>query len=186
VLVLRFSGMNYSLSEYFSNEYHYPVLVGVGTTPAYKGKIKMATAIFESDNSESPIQTVRSTMSVSIDDSGTPTVTFATNRGKGSGSQSIPVDEFREAVGALQELAERGFERDEVQPSVADTIRSTASCEDGMVSFRTRSGKGSKPARISADSFAEVVSLLASTIDAVEAAGHSLAPTEPASAESDD
>ena len=146
----------------------------------------MATAIFESDNSESSIQTVRSTMSVSVDDNGNPIVNFATNRGKGSGSQSIPVSEFRDAVEALQELAEQGFERDEAQPSVAATIRSTASCEDGVVSFRTRSGKGSKPARISADSFAEVVSLLASTVGGVEAAGNSLAPSPSPSAESSD
>ena len=149
-------------------------------------KKTMSTAIFQNDNIESSIQVVRSTMSVSLNDSGTPIVTFATNRGKGSGSQSIPVAEFREAVGALQELSERGFEREDTQPSVADTIRSTATCEDGMVSFRTRSGKGAKPARIPADSFAEVIGLLASTLDAVESAGESLAPSPSPSTESDD
>jgi hypothetical protein len=42
------------------------------------------------------------------------------------------------------------------------------------VTFRTRSGKGAKPAKIPASQFAEVIALLAGTIDAVEGAAESL------------
>ena len=136
----------------------------------------MSTAIFQSDNTESPIQVVRSTMSVLLDENGTPVVSFATNRGKGTGAQVIPVAQFREAVECLQGFVENGFESITSEQSVADTIRSTISCEDGMVSFRVRSGKGSKPAKIPEDAFAEVVSLLSSTIAAVQSAGGSVAP----------
>ena len=146
----------------------------------------MSTAIFGSENTESPIQVVRSTMSVSLDESGTPVVSFATNRGKGTGAQVIPVAPFREAVECLQGFVETGFESEASEPSVADTIRSTISCEDGMVSFRVRSGKGAKPARIPADVFSEVISLLSSTVAAVESAGASVAPASDDSAESDD
>jgi len=146
----------------------------------------MSTAIFGSENTESPIQVVRSTMSVSLDESGTPVVSFATNRGKGTGAQVIPVAQFREAVECLQGFVETGFESEASEPSVADTIRSTISCEDGMVSFRVRSGKGAKPARIPADVFSEVISLLSSTVAAVESAGASVAPASDDSAESDD
>jgi len=146
----------------------------------------MSTAIFGSENTESPIQVVRSTMSVSLDESGTPVVSFATNRGKGTGAQVIPVAQFREAVECLQGFVETGFESEASEPSVADTIRSTISCEDGMVSFRVRSGKGAKPARIPADAFSEVISLLSSTVAAVESAGASVAPASDDSAESDD
>ena len=138
----------------------------------------MPTAIFESENSESPVQVLRSTMSVSVDDSGTPVVSFATNRGKGSGAQSIPASEFSEAVGILREYAENGFEDSVEEPSVAETIRSTITCKDGMVSFRTRAGKGAKPARIPLASFAELVELLGSTVSAVESAADSLSPSE--------
>jgi len=146
----------------------------------------MSTAIFGSENTESPIQVVRSTMSVSLDESGTPVVSFATNRGKGTGAQVIPVAQFREAVECLLGFVETGFESEASEPSVADTIRSTISCEDGMVSFRVRSGKGAKPARIPADVFSEVISLLSSTVAAVESAGASVAPASDDSAESDD
>ena len=146
----------------------------------------MSTAIFGSENTESPIQVVRSTMSVSLDESGTPVVSFATNRGKGTGAQVIPVAQFREAVECLQGFVETGFESEASEPSVADTIRSTISCEDGMVSFRVRSGKGAKPARIPADVFSEVISLLSSTVAAVESAGASVAPASDDSADSDD
>lgn len=146
----------------------------------------MSTAIFGSENTESPIQVVRSTMSVSLDESGTPVVSFATNRGKGTGAQVIPVAQFREAVECLQGFVETGFESEASEPSVTDTIRSTISCEDGVVSFRVRSGKGAKPAKIPADVFSEVISLLSSTITAVESAGASVAPASDDSADSDD
>ena len=146
----------------------------------------MSTAIFGSENTESPIQVVRSTMSVSLDESGTPVVSFATNRGKGTGAQVIPVAQFREAVECLQGFVETGFESEASEPSVTDTIRSTISCEDGVVSFRVRSGKGAKPAKIPADVFSEVISLLSSTVGAVESAGASVAPASDDSADSDD
>jgi len=145
----------------------------------------MSTAIFGSENTESPIQVVRSTMSVSLDESGTPVVSFATNRGKGTGAQVIPVAQFGEAVECLQGFVDSGFESEASEPSVADTIRSTISCADGVVSFRVRSGKGSKPAKIPADVFSEVISLLSSTVSAVESAGASVAPASDDSAESD-
>jgi hypothetical protein len=53
-------------------------------------------------------------------------------------------------------------------------IRRTLQIEDGIVSFRVKSGKGSKPARISLEDFADVVALLAGTVEAVEAAGKKL------------
>ena len=47
-----------------------------------------------------------------------------------------------------------------------------------MASFRTRSGKGAKPAKIPAGQFAEVCELLTGTLSAVQAAGQSLAPAD--------
>ena len=137
------------------------------------------TAIFESDNSESPIQTIRQTMSVSLNDDGKPCVSFATNRGKGSGAQVLGVDDFAEVVETLQSYADAGIEeREEEQLSPAETIRRTIRVEDGTVSFRTRSGKGAKPAKIPLDQFSEVCELLSGTLSAVQGAGQSLSPAD--------
>ena len=56
--------------------------------------------------------------------------------------------------------------------TTAPTKLGFAVVEDGLISFRVRSGKGAKPARIPVDSFAEVVELLAGTLAAVEKAGN--------------
>lgn len=135
------------------------------------------TAIFQSENNESAPQTVRQTMSVSLDDDGTPVVTFATNRGKGSGGQTVPVSEYQEVVETLVDYAENGIPEGAAEEySPAETIRRTIRVEDGLVSFRTRSGKGSKPAKIPAAQFIEVAQLLASTMAPVTAAGEQLSP----------
>jgi hypothetical protein len=133
------------------------------------------TAIFTNDNNESPIQVIRQTMSVALSDEGDAQVSFATNRGKGSGAQVLSVDDYAEVVGTLQSYADSGIEeREEEQLSPAETIRRTIRVEDGLVSFRTRSGKGAKPAKIPLAQFGEVCELLTSTVGAVQSAGQSL------------
>ena len=90
-------------------------------------------------------------------------VTFATNSGKGSGAQVIPVDEFQAFVATLRESLDSGFEQAEAPAAyrpaaevAADTMCLHAPTDDDgkvigepdCVSFRTRTGKGVKPARI--------------------------------------
>lgn len=138
----------------------------------------MSESIFASENTESPIQTIRQTMNVSTNDDGVAVVSFATNRGKGSGAQVMPVDQFGDYVSALEEIAESGIPEASAQTrSAAESLRQTVRSEDGIVSFRVRSGKGAKPAKVPAADLAEVATLLRSTVDAVTAAGEKLAPT---------
>jgi hypothetical protein len=133
-------------------------------------------SIFTNEHSESPAAILRKTMSVSLGDDGTPMVSFAVNKGKGSGRQSMPVSEFADYVGALEDTLRAGIsEESEEALSAADMVRRTIRQEDGIVSFRVRGGKGAKPAKLPVDSFSEVVDLLSSTVDAVEAAGSKLA-----------
>jgi len=133
-------------------------------------------SIFTSEHSESPAAILRKTMSVSLGDDGTPMVSFAVNRGKGSGRQSLPVSEFADYVGALEDALETGIsEESDETLSAADMVRRTIRQDEGIVSFRVRGGKGAKPAKLPVDSFSEVVDLLASTVDAVEEAGNKLA-----------
>jgi hypothetical protein len=138
------------------------------------------TNIFASDHNESPAQVIRQTMSVSVDEDGTPQVSFATNRGKGSGAQVLPVDQYRDYVMALEGYAENGIpEAEDENLSAAETVRRTIRQDDGQISFRVRSGKGSKPAKLGTEDFSEVVELLRSTVDAVENAGLKLATPNP-------
>ncbi len=131
--------------------------------------------IFSNEHSESPVAILRRTMSVSLDDGGAPVVSFAVNKGKGSGSQTIPVAEFAEYVSTLEAIVEAGLpEEAEEDVSAAEMVRRTIRQEDGVISFRVRGGKGAKPAKVNASDFAEVVGLLRSTVEAVEDASAAL------------
>ncbi|MCH2669370.1 MAG: hypothetical protein MK009_05905 [Gammaproteobacteria bacterium] len=132
-------------------------------------------SIFTNEHSESPAAILRKTMSVSLGDDGTPMVSFAVNKGKGSGRQSMPVSEFADYVGALEDALQAGIsEESDEALSAADMVRRTIRQDEGIVSFRVRGGKGAKPAKLPVDSFSEVVDLLSSTVDAVEEAGNKL------------
>ena len=137
-----------------------------------------SASIFASETDENPTRVIKSTMTVHRDDeTGLPMVGFATNRGKGSGAQLIPTDQFAEVIGLLQSYVSDGlpeeFQGEDNLPC-AEVIRRTISVEDGLISFRVRNGKGAKPARIPVDSFAEVVELLSGTVDSVERAAKKL------------
>lgn len=134
------------------------------------------SAIFATESTENPVTLVKQTLSVKPNDDGEIMVTFTTNKGKGSGAQVMPYTEFRKAIEVLQEAANNGIPEiteDDNLPA-SEVIRRTLSLEDGVISFRVKSGKGAKPARVSVDDFAAVVQLLSTTVDAVESAGRSL------------
>ena len=133
------------------------------------------TNIFTDSHDESPITIIKQTMSVSLSDDGVPMVSFATNRGKGSGAQSMPIAEFADYVSALEAIVESGIPEEENRTyTAAEMVQRTISQKDGVISFRVRDGKGSKPAKIPTDSFSETVELLRSTVDAVKSAGDTL------------
>ena len=137
--------------------------------------VSMSNNIFDSEHNDSAIQTIRQTMSVSTDDNGVPVVSFATNRGKGSGAQTLPVSEFGDYVTALEEIAASGIpEASERTLTAAESLRQTIRQEDGIISFRVRSGKGAKPAKVSRDDLGDVAALLRSTVKAVTAAAKKL------------
>jgi|TARA_R110001583_G_scaffold16234_5_gene66136 hypothetical protein len=139
----------------------------------------MNKSIFENEVSQSAVQTIRETMSVSLDDDGVALVSFAMNRGKGSGAQVMAVSDFSEYVATLEHYASNGIDEiptDNLSP--AETVRQTINLDDdGVISFRVRSGKGAKPAKVSADEFTEVASLLGSTLEAVQGAASQLSGT---------
>ena len=129
--------------------------------------------IFADETTESAVQTIKQTMRVFSED-GVAYVSFATNKGKGSGAQVIPVSEFAESVATLAEIAEAGIPEDEEVVSAPESIRRTASLSDGTISFRVRSGKGAKPAKVPHGELTEVVKLLQGTVAAVSKAAKNL------------
>jgi hypothetical protein len=134
------------------------------------------SSIFATESTENPCTLIKQTLKVKPDDDGAIMATFTTNKGKGSGAQILPFTEFRSAVAVLVDAAKNGIpEIEEAENVPADEmVRRTLRIEDGIVSFRVKSGKGAKPARIPLADFEAVVSLLSSTVDAVEAAGKKL------------
>ncbi|NDC88870.1 MAG: hypothetical protein EB075_08710 [Bacteroidetes bacterium] len=129
--------------------------------------------IFADETTETAVQTIKQTMQVFSED-GVAYVSFATNRGKGSGAQVIPVSEFADCVAALHEISTNGLPELDENISASESIRRTAAASDGVVSFRVRSGKGAKPAKIASEELGDVVKLLTGTVKAVEAAAKKL------------
>lgn len=131
--------------------------------------------IFQSEISESVVDVIKRTMQVSLNDQGQAIVSFATNRGKGTGAQSMLASDFAEYVSTLEHFVNSGVDEVVEQDlSPAETVKATIRQSDGVISFRVRSGKGAKPAKIAAGDFGDVVSLLRSTVDAVVNAADSL------------
>ena len=134
------------------------------------------SAIFATESAENPVTLIKQSLKVLPDDNGQVVATFTVNRGKGSGAQVLPYAQFREAVSVLTDAATNGIPEaaEETELPAAEVIRRTIQIEDGVVSFRVKSGKGAKPARISVEDFQAVVGLLQSAVEQVEAAGKSL------------
>lgn len=132
--------------------------------------------IFNTESDESTLTVIRQTMSVSLDDDGTPVVSFATNRGKGSGAQTMPIDQFDAYVATLEGYVTDGIPdgTPDENLTAAESVQRSIKVNDGVISFRVRSGKGAKPAKIPSGDFAETVKLLRSTVSAVVKAGESL------------
>ena len=132
--------------------------------------------IFDNEIEQSAVQVVKETMKVFLSDDGIPMVSFATNKGKGTGAQVMAVSDFADYVSAVSHYAENGVNEipSDENLSPSEMVHQTISLEDGVISFRIKSGKGSKPAKLNADEFSEVSDLLSATVDAVEAAGEKL------------
>jgi hypothetical protein len=132
--------------------------------------------IFDNEIEQSAVQVVKETMKVFLSDDGIPMVSFATNKGKGTGAQVMAVSDFADYVSAVSHYAENGVNEipSDENLSPSEMVHQTISLDDGVISFRIKSGKGSKPAKLNADEFSEVSGLLAATVDAVEAAGERL------------
>jgi len=153
---------------------------------------------------ESCLSTIRGTVRLIRKEIDTPDgkalrdcVSFATNRGKGSGAQVIAVDEFPAFVAALREAHDSGFETAETvaayRPAAEvamDTLAMDGETDDDgnpvgepdAITFRVRGGKGSKPARIPLSECEDVITFLENRAPRIAAACAQLRAAEAAEA----
>ena len=150
------------------------------TNPPDTGVPTMKANIFQSEIIEDTIEVVKQTMSVKRDDNGEAVISFATNRGKGSGAQAMRVSDFESYVSTLEEIAEYGIEETpESDLSPSEMVRETIRNVDGVISCRVRGGKGAKPAKVPASQFDDLVALLRSTVPLVEQAAEQVSALDP-------
>ncbi len=145
----------------------------------------------DSEVSENPVTIMKETIEVKVDSverdgevTIEPIVTFAVNRGKGTGAQKIPLSEFAGYLETIQDYRDNGFDNAKVEGyrPAGEIVRDTMSlvkpteeytddkgntkrrpikdAEPNIVSWRTRTGKGSKPARVSLEDFPKVIKVL--------------------------
>ena len=132
-------------------------------------------SIFASESSENPVTLLKQSLTVSKEN-GVPTVSIVLNKGKGSGTQTMPVSELSAVLSILRDAVDNGISEREEQDDVPahQVLRQTIHVEDGHVIFRLRNGKGAKPAKISASDLESVVTLLEGAAPQIEAAARKL------------
>jgi hypothetical protein len=84
---------------------------------------------------------------------------FSPNAGKGTGAQTVLVEEMGELIAFLKEVSENGIPANGVL-SAADIARATLSEDDGVYTFRTNGGKGSKPVHVKKSDLAEFIEIV--------------------------
>jgi hypothetical protein len=131
--------------------------------------------LFATTVNQSAVAVARETIEVGLNDDGVTVVKVAFARGKGTGSQEIPVADMPAIIDALAGYAENGIQKSAKVFSPVDMLHATISLnEDDRVQFRVGSGKGAKPTNLSPDEMTGVVAFLRDVLPTVQAAAKKL------------
>jgi hypothetical protein len=131
--------------------------------------------LFAATVNQSAVAIARESIEVGVNDAGSTVVRVAFARGKGTGSQEIPVSDLPAVIDALAGYAEHGINKSAKVFSPVDMLHATIGLnEDDRVSFRVGSGKGAKPTHLSPDEMGAVVEFLREVLPAVQKAAKSL------------
>lgn len=131
--------------------------------------------LFAATVNQSAVAIARESIEVGVTDDGVTVVKVAFARGKGTGSQEIPVSDLPAVIDALAGYAENGINKSAKVFSPVDMLHATIGLnEDDRVSFRVGSGKGAKPTHLSPNEMGEVVNFLREVLPAVQKAAKSL------------
>jgi hypothetical protein len=131
--------------------------------------------LFATTVNQSAVAVARETIEVGLNDDGVTVVKVAFARGKGTGSQEIPVADMPAIIDALAGYAENGIQKSAKVFSPVDMLHATIGLnEDDRVQFRVGSGKGAKPTNLSPDEMTGVVAFLRDVLPTVQAAAKKL------------
>lgn len=131
--------------------------------------------LFAATVNQSAVAIARESIEVGVNEDGVTVVKVAFARGKGTGSQEIPVADLPAVIDALHGYAENGIQKSAKVFSPVDMLHATiAMNEDDRVQFRVGSGKGAKPTHLSPDEMGAVVGFLREVLPAVQKAAKSL------------
>jgi hypothetical protein len=131
--------------------------------------------LFAAIVNQSAVAIARDTIEVGVNDAGSPVVKVAFARGKGTGSQEIPVADLPAVIDALAGYAANGINKSAKVFSPVDMLHATIGLnEDDRIQFRVASGKGAKPTHLAPTEMNEVVAFLREVAPAVQKAAKSL------------
>jgi len=131
--------------------------------------------LFAATVNQSAVAIARESIEVGVNDDGVTVVKVAFARGKGTGSQEIPVADLPAIIEALNGYATNGINKSAKVFSPVDMLHATISLnEEDRVQFRVGSGKGAKPTHLSPDEMTGVVAFLTEVLPAVQKAAKSL------------
>ena len=131
--------------------------------------------LFATTVNQSALSIARESIEVGVNDDGVTVVKVAFARGKGTGSQEIPVSDLPAVIDALAGYAENGINKSAKVFSPVDMLHATIGLnEEDRVSFRVGSGKGAKPTNLAPNEMSAVVDFLREVLPAVQKAAKSL------------
>ena len=131
--------------------------------------------LFAATVNQSAVAIARESIEVGVTDEGVTVVKVAFARGKGTGSQEIPVSDLPAVIDALAGYAEHGINKTAKVFSPVDMLHATIGLnEDDRVSFRVGSGKGAKPTHLSPNEMGDVVAFLREVLPTVQKAAKNL------------
>jgi hypothetical protein len=137
--------------------------------------IIMAQKLFASAVNSSALAVARDTIEVGVNDAGTTVVKVAFARGKGTGSQEIPVADLPAVIDALSGYAENGLNRSAKVFSPVDMLHATIGLnEDDRIQFRVSSGKGAKPTNLTTEELPGIVAFLRENLSVIQTAANKL------------
>lgn len=131
--------------------------------------------LFATTTNQSALSIARESIEVGLNDDGVTVVKVAFARGKGTGSQEIPVSDLPAVIEALNGYATNGINKSAKIFSPVDMLHATISMNDeDRVTFRVGSGKGAKPTHLAPTELGDVVSFLRDVLPQVQKAAKTL------------
>lgn len=131
--------------------------------------------LFATTTNQSALSIARESIEVGLNDDGVTVVKVAFARGKGTGSQEIPVSDLPAVIEALNGYATNGINKSAKIFSPVDMLHATIAMNDeDRVTFRVGSGKGAKPTHLSPTELGDVVTFLRDVLPQVQKAAKTL------------